>query len=78
MTTLKGTSGVACIMGNQHTNRSYHHPILDHEGLRALIRQGILVQFSYIHQGDQASFQQIRISLTSYLFILKNISYEQY
>lgn len=83
MTTLKDTSSVACIMDNQHTSKSYHHPILDREGLKALIRQGILVQFFYIHRGDQASFQQIRISFISYpfmnqMFIIRFNSYNQY
>ena len=69
MTGLKGTSSVACIMDNLHTNRSYHHPILHHVGLAALITLGILVQFSYKHQGDQASSPQIHISSISYPFI---------
>ena len=78
MTTLKDTSSVACIMDNQHTSRSYHHPILDHEGLKALIRQGILVQFFYIHQVDQASFRLIRISFISYPFIDKTLKMRYY
>ena len=66
MTALKDTSSVVCIMDNQHTNKSYRHPIQDRVGLKALIRLGILVQFSLLHQGDQASFLQIRISFISY------------
>ena len=70
MRELKGTSDVVCIKDNQHTDKSYHHPTLDRVGLKALIKLGTLDQFSYIHQVDQASSQQIHISFISYPFIL--------
>ena len=68
---LIDTSSVVCIMDNQHTNRSCHHPTLDRVGPITLITLGTLDQFFYKHQEDQASFQQTHISFISFPYMIR-------